>query len=346
VNPRFQINKRSEGIQVITLLDTAAASTNLGDQIIMDAVRRELSVLFPHCYVYSVATHERMGRHSRHLLRRSEFAIAGGTSLISSHMWFRPDWKLHPRDSCAKYKITLMGVGWYQYQREPDLYTRWLLRGVLSKQHMHSVRDSYTKNMLASIGVTNVVNTGCPTLWRLTPERCAQIPRKKAKNVIVTLNTFMPRPDLDRQLLKTLRSHYRKVYFWVPTETDYAYAAKLDPELIYLKPSLEGLDDLLESDESLDYVGNRLHPGIRAMQKGRRTIILEIDNRAREMGADFGLPTIERDAFEDLSMLIENPLETRVRVPRDAIDQWKKQFLTPGTSQRSRQLIEQDANDH
>ena len=345
MNPRFRINKRSEGIQVVTVLDTAAASTNLGDQIIMGSIRSELSALFPHSYFYSVATHERMGRHSRCLLRRSDFVIAGGTSLISSHMWFRPDWKLHPRDACAKYEITLLGVGWYQYQRKPDLYTRWLLRGVLSKQHVHSVRDSYTKNMLASIGVTSVVNTGCPTLWRLTPERCARIPREKAENVVVTLNTFMPRPDLDAQLLKTLRKHYQKIYFWVPTETDYAYAARLERELIYLEPSLESLDELLESGESLDYVGNRLHAGIRSMQKGRRTIILEIDNRAREMGADFGLPTIDRDAFERLSLMIENPLETRVLVPRDAINQWKEQFLTPGTSRSSRPSIEQAAND-
>ncbi len=69
---RFRISKPSEGLRVITLLDTAAASTNLGDQIIMDAVRSEVSALCPDAYIYSVATHERMRRYSRMLLKRSD----------------------------------------------------------------------------------------------------------------------------------------------------------------------------------------------------------------------------------------------------------------------------------
>lgn len=346
MNSRFDITKQSEGIQVITLLDTAAASHNLGDQIIMEAVASEIATLFSHCYIYNVSTHERMGRHSRRLFRRSEFAIAGGTSLISSHMWFRPDWKLDPRIAFLKCKIILMGVGWYQYQRKPDFYTRWLLRRVLSRQHLHSVRDSYTKNMLASIGVTNTVNTGCPTLWQLTPECLGRIPHEKAENVLATLNTYIPHSDIDGRFFKTLRQHYRKVYFWGPTETDYGYAAKLDPDLIPLRPNLSSLDDLLESDESLDYVGNRLHVGIRCMQKERRTIIVEIDNRSREMGADFGLPTIARDDFERLSSMIENPLETDVRVPHSAIEQWKQQFLTTDSFPRPQPSIKQALHDH
>ena len=38
------------------------------------------------------------------------------------------------------------------------------------------------------MGIQNVLNTGCPTMWRLTPEYCATIPTQKAKNVVFTLS--------------------------------------------------------------------------------------------------------------------------------------------------------------
>ncbi len=42
-------------MRAVTLLDTAVASTNLGDQIIMEAVRAELAGVLSDAMVYSVA---------------------------------------------------------------------------------------------------------------------------------------------------------------------------------------------------------------------------------------------------------------------------------------------------
>ncbi|HJR34009.1 MAG TPA: hypothetical protein VJ817_03625, partial [Gemmatimonadales bacterium] len=86
---------------------------------------------------------------------------------------------------------------------------------------------------------------------------------------------------------------------------------------------------LLTSARPLDYVGNRLHAGIRSLQKGRRAIILEIDNRATEMGRDVGLPTVERTNFERLEQMIVEPLAIRVRPPLGEIARWKSQFGSP-----------------
>ena len=319
-------------MRLVTLLDTSIASSNLGDQIIMEAVRGELSDVISDALTYNVASHEWMGSKSRGLVQRSDFTIAGGTNLLSSHMWIRSVWKLSPRDALQCRNVVLMGCGWYQFQRKPDPYTRWLLRSILSDKHLHSVRDSYTQKKLASIGITNVVNTACPTLWALTPEHCRHLPREKAENVVTTLNTYMPDRDADRRLLQLLRQHYRSIYFWIQTETDYAYAKQLDADLIFIDPNLKAFDHLLDSETSLDYVGNRLHGGIRALQKGRRTIIVEIDNRAEEMGRDFGLPTVARTEFDRLAEMILGPIESRVQPPREAIDRWKSQFLLPATA--------------
>lgn len=310
----------------ITLLDTSIASTNHGDKIIMEAVEKEIAPFFSDTYIYHVASHEKMGRKSRSLLNASQFAIVGGSSLLSSHAWHARVWKIGLRDTFNTCPMVLMGAGWYQYQMKPDIYSRILFRRIFKNNYWHSVRDSYTKRQLNSIGINNVINTGCPTLWELTPEHCATIPQNKATAVVTTLNTYMPKPDLDGELLKLLHQQYEKVYFWTQTKTDYEYAKKLDSDLIHLQPSLTDFNRLLDSDINLDYVGNRLHAGIRAMQKGRRSIIIEIDNRAAEMAKDFGLNTTERNDFFKLSGMIESNWPTKINLPTEEIKQWKNQF--------------------
>jgi polysaccharide pyruvyl transferase WcaK-like protein len=318
----------SASVRTVALLDTAAGSTNLGDYIIMDAVQRELADLFADCMVFTIASHERMSSRSRRLIRQSRWAISGGTSLLSSRMWFRSNWNVTPLDALARLNVILMGAGWYQYQRAPDPYSRWLLKSLLSRDGIHSVRDGYTLRMLASIGVTNVVNTGCPTLWHLTAAHCGQLPSRKAGAVVATVNSYagLKNPAADRRLLEILSRHYSQVYLWIQTDTDHEYARALHDKLIYIRPNVAALDTVLASDLDLDYVGNRLHAGIRALQHGRRAIIVEIDNRAREMGSDFGLPTVGRTEFERLERMIAEPQGICVTPPRAEIDLWKNQF--------------------
>ena len=86
-------------------------------------------------------------------------------------------------------------------------------------------------------------------------------------------------------------------------------------------------DRLLREAPSLDYVGNRLHGGIRALQHGRRAIIVEIDNRAQEMGRDFNLPTVARDDFARLEAMIDGDLAIAVTPPVEAIARWKSSLV-------------------
>jgi polysaccharide pyruvyl transferase WcaK-like protein len=317
-------------VAAVTLLDTALASTNLGDEIIMEAVRRELDGLFDDRLTFTVASHEWMGAQSRMVIRRSSLAIAGGTNLLSSRMWFRPNWKLRPWDAALGQRVVLMGVGWYQYQGGPDPYSAWLISSLLSKSWLHSVRESLAAEMLASIGVHNVINTGCPTIWRLTPDACARIPGRKADTVLTTVNSYggLKNVEADRRMLELLKRAYGSVHLWVQTHSDYEYANSLTDGLTFVSPNLRSLDAALNAPVELDYVGNRLHAGIRALQHGRRAIIVEIDNRAREMGKDFGLPTVARHDFDKLQAMISEPFQIAVRPPLDAIAQWKRQFQT------------------
>ena len=60
---------------------------------------------------------------------------------------------------------------------------------VLSKKYVHSVRDDAAKELLESMGF-KAVNTGCPTLWGLTPAFCANISKKKSNSAIMTLTSY------------------------------------------------------------------------------------------------------------------------------------------------------------
>jgi polysaccharide pyruvyl transferase WcaK-like protein len=313
----------STGLRRAVVLDTSVASTNVGDQIIMEAVRSGLRDPLAGALLTTVASHDRMGPKGRTLIRAADVVVAGGSNLISSHMWIRAVWKLGLRDAFLGMNTILMGVGWYQFQRKPDPYTAWLLRRVLHPTALHSVRDSHAQAMLASIGITNVINTGCPTTWGLAGPGAPTFPSHRAEEVVTTLNCYIPDRDADRRLIEMLRARYRRIYAWVQTAEDHAMLRELGEDIVILDPSLAAYDELLASDRSLDYVGNRLHGGIRALQHGRRAIIQEIDNRAKEMGRDLNLPTVERTDFAKLERMIDGDLTIDVRPPLENIARWK-----------------------
>ena len=116
------------------------------------------------------------------------------------------------------------------------------------------------------------------------------------------------------------------MYCWIQGSSDYEYIKSISDKFILVDPHLEEYDKILASDIDLDYVGTRLHAGIRAMQKGRRSIILSIDNRAREMGKDYNLNVIERHDIEMLDEYINKEFTTNVKLKLENINKWKNQF--------------------
>ena len=65
--------------------------------------------------------------------------------------------------------------------------------------------------MLESIDL-KAINTGCPTMWKLTLEHCAKIPTKQAKAVILTLMDSSVNLKLDQQLINLLINNYSEVF--------------------------------------------------------------------------------------------------------------------------------------
>ncbi len=320
-----------KSIKNIAVFDTSIATQNIGDEIIMDAVYNELYDIFTNDMFLRIPSHEVIGISSLSLIRNSVFGIVGGSNILSSAMNKYKQWKISLLQSFfIKNKALLLGVGWRNYQAKPNLFTKLLLKQLLSKEYLHSVRDSYTEAKLKEQGFNNVINTSCPTMWRLTPEHCSNIPQKKSDTVVFTLTDYSKDLESDVFLIKTLLENYQNVHYWVQSRKDLIYLNELNidiSQINIISPSLRAYTDFLENTDC-DYVGTRLHGGVRALQRGKRTIIIGVDNRAIEKKKDFNLTVIERSVLKaNLKQLIVSELKMDINIPLANINKWKAQFL-------------------
>jgi len=312
----------------IALFDTSVCTENLGDFIIMDAIRDHINEMFPGSMVLHTATHDKVSRPTYRMVKKSGLSFVGGTNLISSNMDRYNQWKINIIDGLFLKNIILMGVGWWQYQKKPNVYTRYLLKSVLNHDVLHSVRDSYAEKMLRSSGFNNVINTSCATMWRLDEAHCSKIQKEKSENVVATLTDYNKDPKNDHAVIEALSGLYSKVYIWPQGAGDVGYIKSLGlpKSAEILPPKLEAYNSILLDDESIDFVGTRLHAGIRALQMKRRTIILGIDNRALEKSKDFNIKVVARDDLQGLKKAVKDNFETRINIPVERIEKWKSQF--------------------
>ena len=311
----------------IVILDTWTNNTNLGNKIISEAVYKVLREIFPKEFFYRVPALEYL-HAGRIKIKDADYVFLAGTNLLSSNMDKTSHWCVHPEEEFWMNKVILLGLGWWQYQsKDPNLYTRSLLNKILNLEYLHSFRDSYTNKKMQDLGFKGL-NTGCPTMWKLTEKHCSLIPQKKSNNVVLTFTEYNQTPKYDQILFKILERNYSTVYFWPQMYIDYFYAKQIcgSKKVVFIDPSLEALDEVLRNQD-VDYVGTRLYAGIRALQHQRRSIIVAIDNRCLEMGRDFNLPFITREEIEEnLDRKINDEWKTSVKIDINSIETWKQQF--------------------
>ena len=319
----------------IVNFNTAYATFNLGDFIIVDAVHREMDYLFRNNFVCELPTHtpvttfiQSFSRNrNMKFLDEAEYKFVDGTHILNkSLLKVYPGWNVSILN-CKPYRNSvLVGVGMAGDFRKPNIYTKMIYRKILSKKYIHSTRDEKTKRLLEAMGY-KAINTGCPTLWMLTEEFCKGIPRKKARDVVFTLTDYKRDEEKDKQLIDILKNHYNTVHFWIQGSRDLEYFKTLDntDDIELIPPNLEAYEELLKRG-NIDYVGTRLHAGIFAMRHKVRSIIIVIDNRARDMQETYNLVTIERSNIEQLGSLIESSFETSVKIDVKKIAKWKAQF--------------------
>lgn len=312
----------------IVRYNPSLTTLNMGDFVIFDSIKTQMADLFEDAFNVDVSTHLPVNYIFTRLLTDADYKFVCGTNLLMGKLngIFR-QWDINIFNAKRLGPAILIGAGWWQYNNKPNGYTKKVYKKILSTEYMHSVRDTYTEQMLRSMGFTNVICTACPTMWALTKEHCAEIPKDKSKNVMTTLTDYNQDKERDTRMLEILKENYEKVYLWIQGGSDFEYFESLGVDGIELvPPSLEKYDEILMAGD-IDYVGSRLHGGIRALQKKVRTIILGVDNRAKEKHKDFNLTVIAREDVEKLPELINSSFETDINIPIDNINKWKSQFI-------------------
>lgn len=331
VEPEQLRSLRSNSVLKIAVLDTSVTSMNLGDQIIMEATRGVLHELFPNAFYVNLPTHEFLLWESYRVLKDCDYVFVGGSNLLKSKMLWRNQWKISPFDFFMRKNCILVGCGWWHYQAQPDLYSRYLLRRILSNRYLHSLRDDYSREQLQAAGISNARNTSCVTMWKLDAAHCERIPREKAPRAITTLTGYYADPEVDRAVIELLLKHYEEVVLWVQQPEDFAYGVNLGGGRIkFIAPNLASYTEFLRSNH-VDYIGSRLHGGIRALQTGKRSLILAVDNRAVEISRDTQLPVTRRDNVAAIEHWITTPAPTRLQLPDLAIAEWLAQFRHQGS---------------
>lgn len=307
-------------------------SSNLGDLIIQAAIDRELKLAFDDTEIFRISTQSPIPPAYFPQMHECRHLIVGGTNLLTSFMRDYKQWQITWSDAWRIRRAVLLGIGWWQYQKRPDWHTWFTLLGALSWRGIHSVRDEYSCEKLRALGFQNVLNTGCPTMWPFLEFDQESIPRTKSDNVLLMLTDYYRNYELDTKVVNLMLANYQNVYFWPQGRKDLEYLDELNLPVRRLEHTLDSLDDFLCSGIAVDYIGTRLHGGIRCLLAGKRALVLEVDNRAAEVGRDTGLPTAKREDFDAISRWIQGPGSLDIRMNRAAIEKWRAQFHTDDQS--------------
>ncbi len=316
-------------MQNIFLYAPSIASNNIGDAIIVQGVKDALKELLEKSYVIEMPTHTPLSSRYALFLGNPDMKIVCGSNILTgklNQIRHVKQWALGYTTTWQLKNSLFIGVGAQKYQG-CNIYTKNVYKKMFGMEYVHSVRDEYTKKFLNDVGIFNVLNTGCPTMWGLTQKHCSKIPYEQSEQVVLTLTDYSKDKKRDEFLISVLLQKYKKVFFWAQGNRDYEYFTSLagHEKIELLSPRLEAYDAFLEKVD-VDFVGTRLHGGMRALQKGRRTLIIGIDNRANELHKDFNIPVLHQNRIEELPQIIQSSYKTEIHLNTENIRKFLAQF--------------------
>lgn len=306
----------------LAVFDPSLATDNLGDEVIYQAVEVVLLDLFPNAFIHRIASHEALSDRSHKVLRAADMVFVAGSNLLP------PDggqWRLTLADSLFCDNIVVIGAGWQHDSTPLTRESTKIIRRTFHRTALHAVRDQPAADNLATLGL-RVVNTSCPTLWSIDAAAAARIPIVRAPEAVVAVTAYRKRPAEDAAFLRLVTECYRKVWFYPQMADDVPHLERIGfGHLPRIRASTEAYTRFL-AENDVDYVGSRLHGGIRALQTGKRSLILQVDNRARDIATHTGLPSARLDDLAGIRAWIEAPAPTVLRLPAADIAAWKSQF--------------------
>jgi len=321
-------------MKTIALFNPSYGTLNMGDFIICESAKKELKPILENNFVISAGTHspivtgyQTKTSYSKYF-ENADLKFLLGTNILKKDMLHRRlDWNFNIFNYHPYKNTILVGAGSDGSFDKVNFYTKKLYCKTLSKDYIHSTRDEKTKRFLEKIGF-KAINTGCVTMWDLTPEFCKDIETKKSSTVVFTLTDYRKDKTHDQQLIDILNENYKNIYIWIQGVKDYEYFKSFRniENIKVIEPTIEAYHKFL-SNTKTDYVGTRLHAGIFAMKHKRRTIIISVDNRTDDMKETYNLNTISRNQIiTELSKIINSDFETKINIDLERVEKWKNQF--------------------
>ncbi|MBV5328912.1 MAG: polysaccharide pyruvyl transferase family protein [Chlorobium sp.] len=328
-------------------------SINLGDLIIGARVTEILKEIFPDAILREFSTHAMPLEDEIEWIQQADLILVGGTNLLSSSVQEYNQWKLGATPQIyltpPLAEAVLCGVGWWQYQDKADTVSKHFYRQLLSSSTPHSVRDSYTARKMREMGMDNVINTSCPTLWNLDGYK--NIRTNFHKKCLTCFTDYRPDQEANNALLEILLAHYPDGITIFP-QGDHDIR-----DMSNLKTFIDHQDriELLPHDISLffqrvaqndaDYVGTRLHAGAYCMTHGLDSLIIGVDNRSVEISKDISLPVVDRNDFQSIKEWLEGKrIFDPVKIPLQGIEEWKEALRdkVKGSESKNRSLRQGD----
>lgn len=318
----------------IVLQDTSVSSFNMGDYIIMDYFKKHFNYLLKNNFVINYASHtsnfslkDKLKLILKGDFKEFDYNFMCGTNALNSNLNIYKGfaWKISLSTPRKMRGVTCVAIGSSDNLKK-SLYSKLLYKRNLSKKNIHSTRDERTAEYLRSLGFS-AINTSCITLWSITNEICEAIPTTKSENVIFTLTDYNQNRGYDIKLIDILLENYKKVSFWIQGSGDYNYFKSLGnyEKVNIISPNVDSYDEYLKNTDT-DYVGTRLHAGIRAVNFKKRAIILSVDNRANDMIDTSGLCIIDRKNTKEILEKINGDFRITPHINQENVKIFMEQF--------------------
>ncbi len=304
-------------------------SPNLGDEIIYNYLSKELKSIFVDQQFYAFPLHDSLNRYHKELLKRLDFIFITGSNFLTPSFGKQRKAIASIFDFGIRNKIVFMGAGWSGSENSiMDKETLNCYQTIMHKRYAHSVRDSLSLGKLAPLKLP-ILNTACPTMWALNSKEYKRF--GSSEDCLFTLTDYSIDIEADERFLNLIIERFFKLYFFPQGRFDIEYLMSLDvyksnqDRFIFLDRSIASLNEFLRSNKPA-YIGTRLHCGIHALNYGIDSLILEVDNRAKYIAKDTGLPVCVRGDMVSITKWMDGKNLFKTFTLPKTLNLWKESF--------------------
>ncbi|WP_246005074.1 polysaccharide pyruvyl transferase family protein [Mycoplasma marinum] len=197
---------------------------------------------------------------------------------------------------------------------------------MLSKTKYHSVRDEHTKKLLEGIGFENVLNTSCPTTWKLKSFKVS-IPNDDSSLI---LSFSLSNDDLNfvQKIINQASEKYKNVYIWIQTRAEketFVKRVKFKENVSIIDQNLHSFFEVASKNNTF-YIGSRLHASIFNLYNNNPSVTIKIDQRAGGINKAFNIPIIDYSIDLDLND-IEERIQDTINISDAKIKESKEIFI-------------------